>query len=418
MSTQQTEKLAIEGGPKVRTADWPGRRLFAEEEKAAVDALFENSMHHGASIGYNGPEETAYCKEFAEMLGGGYADAVNSGTNALFVALASLDLPPYSEVIVPPISDPGGVMPVTILNCIPVPADAAPGGFNAGPDEIRARITDRTKAVIVMHAAGMAGDLDGILKVAREHDLRVVEDCAQAHGSTYKGIPVGTFGDVSAFSTMFGKTHAFGGQGGVVFTKDLERYNRVREFSDRGKPQGRPQGTRNIVGSLNFSSDEIHCAIGRAQLRKLPEFMQARRNIGKRIAEGCRNLAAVRMVEPVPGSDPVYWFLVFHFPQDRFSVSKVEFVDALKAEGVPFDADYNHVPMEFDWAINRHSLGTSGHPWNSPQYKGDANANYPLPVAHRMISEHFRISIHEKVDSTAVDDILAALRKVESAYLK
>ena len=402
---------------KVRSAAWPVRRLFVEEEKAAAMRLFDQCIERGVPIGYNGPEEKAYCEDFSELLGGGWADAVNSGTNALFLALAVLDLPPYSEVIVPPITDAGGAMPVAILNCIPVPADCAPGGFNSGPKEIEARITERTSAIVVMHAAGLPVDMDGVMEVARRHNLPVVEDCAQAHGSTYQGKCVGTFGATAAFSTMFGKTHAFGGQGGVVFTTDETRYQRIQELSDRGKPKNRPAGTRNVIASLNFSCDELHAAIGREQLKKLPGFMQRRRDIGNTIAAGCRNLQAIRMVEGPKGSNPVYWFLVFHYPEEKFSVGKGEFVEALKAEGIPFEADYNYLPMEYEWATNHHCLGTSGHPWNSPQYSGDPSATYPTPVAKEMIHTHFRLIINEAIDDQTVADILAALEKVEARFL-
>lgn len=412
-----TTESDIDPNTKTRTAPWPVRRLFVEEEKAAAMRLFDQCIEKGIPLGYNGPEEKAYCEEFSKFLGGGWADAVNSGTNALFLALASLDLPPYSEVIVPPITDAGGVMPVAILNCIPVPADCARGTFNAGPEEIEARITPRTRAIVVMHAAGLPVDMDGVMEVARRHNLPVVEDCAQAHGSIYKGKHVGTFGAAAAFSTMFGKTHAFGGQGGVVFTTDETRWLRIQELSDRGKPKSRPSGTRNVVASLNFSCDELHAAIGRAQLKKLPALANRRREIGNTIAEGCRNLREIRMVEGPQGSDPVYWFLVFHYPEEKFSVNKKTFVEALQSEGIPFEADYNYLPMEYEWAVNRHCLGTSGHPWNSPGYTGDASASYPTPVAKEMIRTHFRIIINEATDEQAVADILAALAKIEARYL-
>jgi len=413
----ENETPAILGGPKTKLGPWPKRRLFGEEEKAAVMDLFDRCLRNSDPIGYSGPEERAYCEEFSALLGGGFADGVNSGTNALFVALAALDLPPYSEVIVPPITDAGGAMPVAILNGIPVPADCAPGGFNAGPAEIEARITPRTRAIIVMHAAGLPVDMDGVLEVARRHNLPVVEDCAQAHGSTYKGRPVGTFGDTAAFSTMFGKTHAFGGQGGVVFTKDETRWQRIRELADRGKPCGRAPGVRNVVATLNFNTDELHCVIGRAQLKKLPAMMRRRREIGNRIATACRGLEAIRMVEGIPGSDPVYWFVVFKYPQDRFRVGKAEFVTALQAEGIPFEADYNFLPMQYEWARNRHCLGTSGHPWNSPQYTGDPATPYPTPVAEEMIRTHFRLPINEGIDDETVEQVIRALGKIERHFL-
>ena len=112
--------LAVNGGEPVRTAPMPPRRLFGEEEKAAAIAVFDEAIASGEAFGYNGPHETGYEADFCEMMGGGFADGVNSGTSALFCALGALDLPPCSEVVVPAISDPGAAMPAALLNCIPV----------------------------------------------------------------------------------------------------------------------------------------------------------------------------------------------------------------------------------------------------------------------------------------------------------
>src|SRR5262249_24769306 len=150
-------------------------------------------------------------------LGGGYAKAVNSGTNAVYVSLRALDLEPGTEVIVPPITDPGGTMPVALMNCIPIPADCERGSLNTSAEEIRKVLTDRTSAIIVAHIAGRPVDMDAVLELAAERGIPVVEDCAQAHGALYKGRMVGTLGAISAFSTMFGKHHCTGAQGGVVF---------------------------------------------------------------------------------------------------------------------------------------------------------------------------------------------------------
>ncbi len=209
MTQLMISKLAIQGGDKVRTTPWPVRRLFGQQEKNAVMELFDRAIKEGSHLlGYNGEQEQQYCKDFADYLGGGYADGVNSGTNALYVALRSLDLEPGSEVIMPPITDPGGMMPVPLDHCIPVVADSVPGSYNTGAEQIAARLTERTRAIIVAHISGIPVDMDPVLELAKRHGIPVIEDCAQAHGATYKGRIVGSLGDVSAFSTMFGKHHA------------------------------------------------------------------------------------------------------------------------------------------------------------------------------------------------------------------
>ena len=187
--------LALNGGSKARSEPWPERGHLGREEKAAVDALFDEAIATGRAIGYGGAPEETFCREFAEFLGGGFADAVNSGTSAVYVALRALDLPPWTEIIVGPVTDPGGIMPIPLMNCIPVVADAAPGSYNTGPEQIEACITPRTSAILVPHVLGEPADIRGIMRVAKRRGLPVVEDCAQSHGATLDGQRVGTFGD-------------------------------------------------------------------------------------------------------------------------------------------------------------------------------------------------------------------------------
>jgi perosamine synthetase len=207
------ETLAVNGGPAARSTPLPPRHLWGEEEKLAAMRMFDDAIDSGGVIGYSGPEELAYEKEFAEYMGGGFADLVNSGTSAVYCAIGALQLPPGSEVVVPPITDPGGAMPVAMHNLVPIVADAAPGTFNAGASEIEAVITERTSAIVIAHIAGEPCDMGPIMAVANKHNLPVVEDCAQAHGARYEGQLCGTFGAVAAISTMSGKHHATGPQG-------------------------------------------------------------------------------------------------------------------------------------------------------------------------------------------------------------
>ena len=151
-----SKELAINGGTPAIQPALPERFHFGKEEKAAVDALFDQAIATGKAPGYNGVEETEFCKEFAAELGGGFADGVNAGTNAVFVALRALHLPPLSEVVFGCITDAGGAMPIVMNNCIPIPADTQPGTFMPGPKEIEARITERTRAIVIALGRGFA----------------------------------------------------------------------------------------------------------------------------------------------------------------------------------------------------------------------------------------------------------------------
>ena len=409
-------QLAIEGGQPVRTTPFPARRLFGVEEKAAAMAVFDRAIESGEAFGYNGPEELAYERDFADFLGGGYADMVSSGTAAVFVALGALQLEPLSEVIVPPITDPGGVMPVPLLNCVPIVADAHPGSYNVGAEQIAQVISERTQAIIVAHIAGEPADMDPILELARTHHLPVIEDCAQAHGAHYKGRPVGTMGALAAFSTMSGKHHATGAQGGVVFTEDPNLIWEVKRFADRGKPFNLDCSTNVRIG-LNLNGNELSAAIGRVQLRKLPGILARRRRFVDILAGEMRGLQTVSLGWIPQAAEAVYWFLRLRLDVSRLGVDKATFVQALAAEGIPCSAEYRAIPSDAHWFRERITYGSSGYPWTDPRYAGDRQPTFALPNCRAAVSSHFTITLHEGYDVQEARDIAAALHKVESAYL-
>lgn len=418
-SEQKRAQLALNGGEKLRTAPWPGRGHVAHEEKQAVIELFDQSIQTGHTFGYNGPQEEAFCKEFAEFMGGGYADAVNSGTTAVFVALKALNLKPFSEVVVGAVTDPGGLMPVPLLNCIPVIADAAPGCYNSGPEQIEAMITPLTSAILFAHIAGEPADVEGIAAVAKKHGLPLVEDCAQAHAAKVNGKFVGKFGDIAAFSTMFGKHFCCGGQGGVVYTQKEDLYWSIRRSADRGKPFGLPAGSTNCLGSLNFNMDELGATIGRVQLTKLPMIVEKRRIVAAALIEGFASLKSVSAPPQVPGAEPTYWFLRTRFHKENVTCDKATFCQALIAEGLPVNPEYRGaVPHAMDWFVNRRVFGESQYPWASPEYKGDAKRQFPCPNVNQSMNEHFNIQMHEGWGETEIKDALAILRKVEEAFSK
>ena len=411
-------KLAMDGGEKAFNRPFPPRRLFGKEEKKAAMALFDHSIKVGEAFGYGGKEEDAYCAEFAKFVGGGYADAVNSGTSAVYVALRALQLEPFTEVICPPITDPGGVMPVPLSNLIPIPADAAPGSFNTGPDEVEARITPRTSAILVAHLAGIPVEMGPLMEIARAKNLPVIEDCAQAHAAKYRGKYLGTIGDIGAFSTMFGKHHATGGQGGIVFTKDKDIYQKVRWYSDRGKPFGLPAGSSNCVASLNLNLNDLSAAIGRAQLKKLPKIAASRQRVAKALVAAFRKLKTVQLMTGPKQGEPSYWFLFVTLALDKIKVDKDTFVKALGAEGLAVAPRYVPIFTQADWYKNRAVFGKSGYPWTCPLYKGDPNQKFPWPNLAATEKVQFMVYIHESFSQKDIADTIAAFKKVEAAFIK
>jgi len=409
--------LAIDGGPKVRTKPWPSRALFGEEEKQAAVALFDEAIAAGGAFGYNGPHEKAYEEAFAEFMGGGYADGVNSGSSAVFVALGALSLEPFGEVVVPPITDMGGVMPVPMLNLVPVIADAAPSSYNTGAEQIEAVLTEHTRAIVVAHIAGELVDMDPVMELAKSRGIPVIEDCAQSHGAKYEGRMAGSIADLGAFSTMSGKHHATGAQGGVVFTKDEDLHWEAKRFADRGKPFN-IEASSNVRLGLNLNSNELSAAIGLVQLRKLPKIVAGRRAACERIKEGLGDVEAVSLGWQVPDTEPSYWFMRVQLELEEFKVSKADFCKALAEEGVSCSVSYRHIPSEAEWWRERRTYGTSGYPWACPDYKGDPNREFPCPNAIAATDACFSIGAHENYGKEEADDIVEAIKKVAEAYRK
>lgn len=419
LSNARAAHLALNGGTPVRTRPWPPRGLIGPEEKAAVDAYLDEIIASGQAIGYGGAPEQEYCREFAEYLGGGFADAVNSGTAALYVALKALGIEPFTEVIVTAVTDPGGLMPVPLLNLIPVIADSLPGAYNSGPEQITEVLSPLTSAIVVAHIGGEPADMEGITALARERGLPVIEDCSQAHGARLYGQPVGTFGEVAVFSTMWGKHHSTGGQGGVVFSRNEELYGRIQRAADRGKPLGLPPGSTNCVASLNFNFNDLAAVIGRVQLRRLPSIVARRQEVVAPILEAVRQLPTLAAPEVLPTAEPSWWFLRIAFRAENATCDKATFCQALIAEGLPINPDYSAaLPHRMQWFRERRVFGSSGYPWCSPDYRGDRDREFPCPNAVGTVATTFNLHLHENWGEAEIADAIAILEKVDGAFRK
>ena len=413
----KVEKLALHGGVPVRETPLPPRGHIGTEEKEAVIAYLDRVIASGTLGAYQGEEEEAYCAQFAEQLGDGYADAVSSGSTAIYVALMALQLEAFSEVIIGPFTDPGGMMPIPLQNMVPMVADSAPGSYNTGPEQVEELISPRTSAIVVPHIAGEPADIGGIVEVARRHGIPVIEDCAQAHGARFKGQLVGSFGDISAFSTMSGKHHSSGGQGGMVFTRDEALYQSVRRMADRGKPHFLPEGATNIQATLNFNQTDLAAVVGQVQLRKLPEMVERRRAIVGQLIEGTADLDMIALRQTGQEFESSYWFLPVGFFPERAACDKETFCESLRAEGLPVTDDYRYgMPHRQEWYTERRVFGSSGYPWASPLYKGDPNREFPCPNAQAMLKSHFTMSLHENWSTREIDDVIAIFHKVAAAY--
>ena len=397
--------LAIHGGHKVRDKPMPSRRLFGASELEAVREVFRDSWDCGVDFGYQGKYEKRYTDKFCEFQNGGYADAVSSGTAGIFVALKALDLEAGSDVLVSPVTDPGGVTPVIEQGLNVVTTDARRGSYNVGPSEFEKAITSSTSAAIITHLGGHAVDMDPIMAIANSRGIKVIEDCSQAHGTLYRGNKVGCFGDVAVFSTMYRKAHATGGCGGIVFTRNEDCYWRIRALADRGKPFNSNSFDSNDPGSSYFSAmnlqlDELSCAIGYSTLSRLQETIDRRRSIAEQIHHGLRGMKAVLPYNCQVFCDPSLYFLTFLVDVNALKVSKTEFALAIAEEGIAINPNYRYVVSEWKW-LRQCTSNVNASP-NATSFRDDA----------------FNLLFTEAYGDEEVNDIITTISKVESVMVR
>lgn len=275
---------------------WP---YFTNEEADAVSAiLLSNKVNY-----WTGTECREFERDFASWAGTKYAIALSNGTLALDVALKALGVCAGDEVIVTPRTYIASVSSVVNIGAIPVFADVDLNSGNITAETIAQVITSKTKAIIPVHLGGYPCDMDPIMELARKHGLRVIEDCAQAHGARYKGQSVGSIGDIGAWSFCQDKIMTTGGEGGMVTTNNPDLWSKMWSFKDHGKSydaiynRSHPPGFRWLHESFgtNWRMLEMQAVIGRIQLKRMSDWTAKRTKNAMAIWNACRNYAAIRV---------------------------------------------------------------------------------------------------------------------------
>ncbi len=401
MKTDALKKLAKNGGSRVRPEPMPARLAFGEAEYAAIGEVYRHYRERRTDPGYQGHFEARYCKAFVDFMGGGHADAVATGTSALYVALAALSLPEGSEVLLSPITDPGCVSAIILNRLVPRLMDARPGAYNVGVEQFVARITPATRAAIVVHSAGQPAPIAEIAAEARKRAIHVIEDCSQAHGARVEGRPVGTFGDIAAFSTMYRKAHMTGASGGVVYTQDLDLFRLALAHADRGKPRWRedfddrdPSGY--LFPALNHHTDEISCAIGEASLARLPETIARRLRFVSGLDGLYKRSNHCRPIGWSAGDSPFIYPIFVNTEGLACTVRDV--AEAVRIEGIDLNPSYAYLVADWAWA---------------KRYLADA---FACPNARAARDSSFCLYLNENYGEREVEDAIAAILKVERAY--
>lgn len=331
-------KLALLGGPPVRSALFPLYNTIGDEEKQAAMAVLDSgnlSQFLGAwdPDFYGGPKVQEFEKLWSIYNGVQHSWTVNSNTSGLYAAVGACDIGPGDEVIVSPYTMTASAIAPLIYGAVPVFADIDPRTFCLDPKSIEERITPRTKAILVVHIFGHPADMDAINALAHKHHLRVIEDCAQAPSTTYHGEMVGGFGDLGIFSLNYHK-HIHTGEGGIVVTNDELLSEKVSLIRNHGEQVVEPKGTANLINTFgfNYRLTELQAAIGIEQLKKLPSLMATRLKNANWLAERLGQFSGITPPYTAPDCQHSFYVQSFLYDEGKVGVSRNLFIKALRAE--------------------------------------------------------------------------------------
>lgn len=397
------EMLAVDGGRPVRVEPFAAWPRFDHDEIAAV-----NSVLASGKVNYwTGDQGKSFEREFARFAGCEYAIALANGTMALELALHALGIGPGDEVVVTCRTFIASASCVVMRGAKPVMADVDPVSQNVTVETIRASLTPKTRAIIAVHLAGWPCDMDPIMELAAERGLKVIEDCAQAHGATYKGRPVGSLGHAAAFSFCQDKILSTGGEGGMLTTSDRSLWEKAWAFKDHGKsydavynrvhPEG--NGFRWLHESFgtNWRLTEMQSAIGRLQLEKLPAWVAARREHASMLNWRFSAIPALRVTVPgVHFGHAYYKHYAFVRPELlRQGWNRDRIMAALNAEGIPcFSGSCSEIYREK--AFERSGFGPAE----------------PMPVARTLGETSLMFLVHPTLQRKEMEDTCRAVAKV------
>ena len=377
---------------------WP---QFPEDEIDAVSRV----LRSGQVNYWTGEEGRLFEKEFAAACGARHGIALANGTVALELALQGLGIGAGDEVVTSSRTFIASASAIVMRGATPVLAEVDPCSQNITAETIRAVLTPRTRAIIAVHLAGWPCDMDPILELARERGLKVIEDCAQAHGARYRDRPVGSFGDAAAFSFCQDKIMSTGGEGGMLLTSDSGLWERAWSFKDHGKSYGavynrqHPPGFRWLHETFgtNWRLTEMQAAIGRVQLRKLAEWSATRRRLAAMLTAAFAKLPALRVTKPPEWIDHAYYkYYVFLRPERlRPGWDRDRVMAAVAAEGIPcFSGSCPEIYRE--QAFRSRGMGPAGR----------------LPVASRLGETSLMFLVHPTLTGRNMEDTAHVMSRV------
>ncbi len=388
-------RLAVDGGEPARQAPFPPWPALGEEDERAVTEV----LRSGHLTSLTGGTVAQFETEFARYHGVRHAVATSSGTTAIHLALAAAGVRAGDQVIVPSHTFIASATPILHQGAIPVFADVDPDAFTLTRETIEPVLTPEAKAVIAVHLNGHPAPMDEILALAEDQSVTVIEDAAQAHGALYRGRKVGTLARLGCFSFWEDKIMTSGGEGGAVITDDDELAARLRLIRSHG--EGPVEGERryyHLMLGYNYRMPAMQAATGLVQLRRLDEYLAARRRNAAYLTERLAEIPAVLPPYVAPDVVHSYYKCICKLRTDRLSVDMDRFVAAVAAEGVPISRRYP-TPLH-----------------RQPLFQDLGYGDAACPVAERLAGELFTLLVHPTLTERDLDDVVTAIGKVAAAY--
>lgn len=409
------EKLAIHGGTPVKTTPYGTAKRFGKRELEYLEqALEQNTLFY-----WKGSFAKRLCEKFSEIYGVKHCAVTSSGTSAIHTALGAVGVQPGDEVITAPITDMGSVIGILYQNAVPVFADLDPNSYNMTAETVAAKITDKTRAVVVVHLAGNAAEVDKIVEVCHAKGIYVIEDCAQSYCCEYKGKYVGTYGDIGCFSLNDFK-HISAGDGGMVIMNDDELYHKAVMFADKNYNRFGADVVRNSPHvAPNYRMSELVAAVGLAQVEKVEEICRKRNAYGDALTAGIKDLPGIYVPKVHPECKSSYWFYLIRVDEKELGCTREQFVEALRAEGVQASPGYiAQCVYEMDMFTNKTAYGEMHCPFSCPFYGREIEYKTGLcPEAENILKTCIRLECKEYFTEQDLAETIAGIKKV-SAYFQ
>jgi dTDP-4-amino-4,6-dideoxygalactose transaminase len=427
-NSTKSVKLALEGGSPVATEPFPGWPSFTPEIiEAAMQPLKSGKVNY-----WTGTLGMKFEQKFAEWNGAKFGISTSSGTSALHVGLAGLGIGPGDEVIVPSYTFIASSFSICQAGAIPVFADVEKESHTLSPESVETNISERTRAIMPVHLYGIVSNMGPLLEIAKKYNLFIIEDCAQAHGATYKGKKVGTIGEVGCFSFCQSKTFTTGGEGGCVITDDDDIAWTCRSFRDHGydvaerlrllELEARLPYIHNMVG-YNYRMTEMQSAIGLKELERLDNWnMKNRIRNGELLIELLKDCEQILYL-PLHTEERSngFWLFPMVLDIDALTIRDArEFVKALEAEGIPSGPVF--WPQCYNEKAYRehHGFGRLNYPFKDPNARPEAVQYDKLfcENAAWLETRTFWVPTHPVYETNHIELIAEGILKVAQAYAK